>query len=51
MGGITVDFNSTYTTDKEIKQTKMLIEKFRAKKSKASFAQRNINNLEQQQYI
>lgn len=37
--------------DKEIKQTKMLIEKFRAKKSKASFAQSLIKKLDKMDLI
>ena len=37
--------------DKEIKQTKMLIEKFRAKKSKASFAQGLIKKLDKMDLI
>ncbi|MBL6658053.1 MAG: ATP-binding cassette domain-containing protein [Flavobacteriales bacterium] len=37
--------------DKEIKQTKMLIEKFRAKKSKASFAQSLIKKLDKMDLV
>lgn len=37
--------------DKEVKQTKMLIEKFRAKKSKAAFAQSLIKKLDKMDFI